>query len=399
MTVQHIRRGTNKLSARRVATEKRPGRHSDGGNLYLIVDPSGATRWAFIYRAKRPGVPGNGRLREMGLGSNGVDLKRARELAAEAHKLLASGIDPIDARKALRELPTFGAVADLWIASQSSTLRSDKSLARWNRSLTTYAASLRPIRVDCVQTEDVLAALKPIWVEKSSSAKLTRGYIEQVLNAAKAQGWRSGENPARWSGHLDQLLPKMAKLSRGHHKAMPFEDVPDLIAALQQRDAVAARALEFLILTAGRSGEIREAVWSEVDLEAKVWAIPAARMKASRAHRVPLSNRAVQILIEMRALRGLTDGFIFPGQKTKRPLSNMAFKKLMERLGLTEITTHGFRSAFRDWAGDQTSYPRDLAETALAHVIGDEAEQAYRRKDALDRRRPMMDDWAKHCAG
>ncbi|MDZ4376028.1 MAG: tyrosine-type recombinase/integrase [Phenylobacterium sp.] len=400
MTTRSVaRRAINKLSARKVATLKEPARHSDGNNLYLVVDPSGARRWAFIYRAKRPGVPGAGKLREMGLGSiKGIDLKRARELAVEAHKLLAAGIDPIAARASIKATPTFGEVADRWIADKSGELRSDKSLERWKRALNVHAASLRDIRVDSVQTEDIMAVLKPIWSVKSETAKMARGYMEQVLNAAKAQGWRSGENPARWTGHLDQLLPKVSRLQRGHHKAMELHAIPGLMVSLRERDATAARALEFLILTAARSGEVREAVWSEIDLAAATWTIPAERMKAARSHRVPLSKAAVAVLLKMEPQRGGDDAFVFPGQKVGRPLSNMAFKKLMDRLDIEDVTSHGFRSAFRDWAGDQTNYPRELAEQALAHSIGDQAEQAYRRSDALERRRSMMQDWADRLA-
>jgi len=393
-------RAMNKLSARRVETEKRPGRHSDGNNLYLVVDPSGAKRWVFIYRWKRPGTPGSGKLREMGLGSlRAIDLKRARDLAAEAVKALGAGQDPISARQALRARPTFGEAADQWIKDNAGGIRSDKSLARWKRALEGYAAPIRPLRVDAVSTEDVLIVLKPIWSTRAETAKMLRGYIEQVLNAAKAQGWRSGENPARWTGHLDQLLSKTARLSRGHHKAMPYEAVPDLMRALAARNANAAHALRFLILTAGRSGEIRGARWNEVDLVAETWTIPRERMKAGKEHRVPLSKPAVAILEEMQLQATETDAFVFPGQKAGRPLSDMAFKKLMDRIGVTDATTHGFRSAFRDWAGDKTSYPRELAEQALAHRIGDQAEQAYRRLDALERRRGMMAEWAHHCLG
>lgn len=395
-----VGRSVNKLAARRVETEKRPGRHSDGNNLYLVVDPSGAKRWVFIYRWKRPGAAGSGKLREMGLGSTrAVDIKEARGLALAALKALAAGEDPISARRALRERPTFGEAADRWIEDRAGSLRSDKSLARWKRALQVYAAPLRPIRVDNVLTEDVLGVLRPIWEKKAETAKMARGYIEQVLNAAKAQGWRSGENPARWNGHLDHLLPRIPRLQRGHHKAMAYQDIPALMAVLGSRDATAARALLFLILTAGRSGEIREADWSEVDLKAAIWTIPGSRMKAGHEHRVPLSQQALSILRVVQPEGGVSAGLIFPGQKAERPLSDMAFKQLLARLEVTNCTPHGFRSAFRDWAGDQTTFPRELAEQALAHRIGDQAEQAYRRSDALERRRAMMADWARHCFG
>jgi len=395
-----VGRSVNKLAPRRVETENRPGRHSDGNNLYLVVDPSGAKRWAFIYRWKRPGTAGPGQLREMGLGSaRAVDLKEARTLALAAIKALAAGEDPIAARRALRERPTFGEAADDWLNANAGGVRSSKSLARRKRALQVYAAPLRPIRVDNVSTEDVLGVLKPIWESKAETAKMARGYIERELNAAKAQGWRSGENPARWSGHLDHLLARIPRLQRGHHKAMSFEDIPGLMKVLEGRGATAAKALVFLILTAGRSGEIREADWSEIDLKSKIWTIPGSRMKAGHEHRVPLSDHAVTILKVMQPEADVQDGLVFPGQKLGRPLSDMAFKQLLARLGVTDCTPHGFRSAFRDWAGDQTNFPRELAEQALAHRIGDQAEQAYRRSDAVERRRVMMAEWARHCMG
>ncbi|MBN8551636.1 MAG: tyrosine-type recombinase/integrase [Caulobacterales bacterium] len=395
-----VGRSVNRLAARRVETEKRPGRHSDGNNLYLVVDPSGAKRWVFIYRWKRPGAAGPGKLREMGLGSTrAVDLKEARALASAALKALAAGEDPIGARRALRERPTFGEVADGWLKDNAGGVRSNKSLARRKRALEVYAAPLRPIRVDNVSTEDVLAVLKPIWVSKAETAKMARGYIERVLNAAKAQGWRSGENPARWNGHLDHLLARTPRLQRGHHKAMAYADIPALMKNLAGRDATAAKALMYLILTAGRSGEIREADWSEIDFKAKVWTIPGSRMKAGHEHRVPLSDQAVAILHALQPATDTEAGLIFPGQKLGRPLSDMAFKQLLARLAVKDCTPHGFRSAFRDWAGDQTNYPRELAEQALAHRIGDQAEQAYRRSDALERRRAMMAEWGRHCMG
>ena len=335
----------------------------------------------------------------MGLGPvSGVSLAKARERAEEARRQLADGIDPIAHKRSFKAVPTFGELADELVASKSSAMRSDKSVARWKRALEIHAAALRPMRVDVIATNDILDVLKPIWVTKSETASVTRGYIEAVLDAAKANGSRTGENPARWRGHLDHLLPPPKKLARGHHKALPYADVPSFIATLRERDAVAADAMEFLILTAARSGEVLEANWTEIDMEKRIWTIPPARMKAAKEHRVPLSPAAARILEKMAAVRSADIDIVFPGQKLGKPMSNMALNMLLRRLGV-DVTSHGFRSSFRDWAGEATNYPRELAEEALAHRIGDETERAYRRGSALERRRPMMEDWANYCTG
>ena len=244
-------------------------------------------------------------------------------------------------------------------------------------------------------TDDVLAVLKPIWVNKAETASRVRGRIEKVLDAAKAKGFRQGENPARWRGHLDHLLPRRPRLTRGHHVAMPYENVPAFVAQLRERDALAAQALELCILTAARSGEILGLRWEEIDLEKRVWTVPARRMKAGREHRVPLSSRATAILRELAEHRN--GDLVFPGQKRGKPLSGMAMEMLLRRLKIQNATVHGFRSSFRDWAGNVSSFPREIIETALAHVMGDKAEQAYRRSDALEKRRRLMEAWAAYC--
>lgn len=398
-----------KLSPRAVATLKTPGRHSDGGGLYLVIDASGAKRWVFLYRWKRPGEKGAGRLREMGLGSfTGVSLEKARKKAVEARGLLADRKDPIAERNSHRACPTFGEMADEVIAMRERALTNDKSKARWRRALETYAAPLRPIRVDEVNTEDVLKTLQatpsddpkglPFWTRTPESAKLTRGYIEAVLDAARAKGFRTGENPARWRGHLDHLLSKPKRLTRGHHAAMAFADISDFLAELRGRDSTAAMGLEFLILTAARSGEVLGARWSEFDMKGRVWTVPATRMKARREHRVPLTDRAVEILELAGTLKCEGDDpYVFPGKAKDKPLSNMAFEMLLRRMG-RDVTTHGFRSSFRDWAGEATNFPREIAEAALAHSVGDSAEQAYRRGDALQKRKLLMAAWAGYCA-
>jgi integrase len=249
--------------------------------------------------------------------------------------------------------------------------------------------------VDTIITDDVLAVLKPIWQAKAETASRLRGRIEKVLDAAKAKGFRDGENPARWRGHLDHLLPKPSKLERGHHAAMPYEDVAAFMGELRQREAMAARALEFCILTAARSGEVLGLRWSEVDLDKALWTVPAERMKAGRTHRVPLCDGAVVILKQL-AETG-TGEFVFAGHKPGMPLSNMAMEMMLRRMKIENATVHGFRSSFRDWAGNVSSFPREVVETALAHVIGDKTEQAYRRSDALEKRRKLMEAWAAYC--
>jgi len=281
------------------------------------------------------------------------------------------------------------------IATLSSQWRNDKHIAGWKMTLTTHAAPIRDKRVNEITTDDVIAVLKPLAVDRPETASRLRGRIERVLDAAKAKGFRSGENPARWRGHLDHLMAKRQKLSRGHHAALPFADLPAFVERLQARDAMAALALEFLILTAARTGEVIGARWSEIDLEAKVWTVPAQRMKAGRVHRVPLSERAVAILEKAKESR--TNDYVFPGPGKDRPLSTNALRALLIRLGV-DVTAHGFRSSFRDWAGEVSTFPREVAEAALAHTVGDATERAYRRGDALEKRRRLMNAWAAFLA-
>lgn len=382
----------NKLNARGVATITKPGRHGDGGGLYLVVDKSGAKRWVFLYR--RLGI-----LREMGLGSlKSVTLARARDLAGEARANLQAGIDPIAVKKSAPIIiPTFGEEADSFIAAMAPQFRNAKHLDQWKMTLKVYAAPLRLKRVDEITTADVLEVLRPIWLEKPETAARLRGRIERVLDAAKARGHRKGENPAVWRGHLANLLPKRKKLSRGHHAAMPYEDVPAFIVELRKREAMAARALEFTILTAARTGETFGARWKEIDLEAALWVIPADRMKAGREHRVPLAPRTHRILTELAGLGAEPDAHVFSGQKEGRPLSIMAMNMILRRMKV-DVTVHGFRSSFRDWSGNETAFPREVAEAALAHVVGDQTERAYRRSDALEKRRKLMIAWANYCA-
>ena len=387
-------REMNRLPPRAAATITEPGRHADGGGLYLVVGQGQSRKWVFRFKW-------HGRLVDMGLGAAAsVTLAKARERAGDARKLLVDGINPLEAKRADQTVPTFGEMADRLVADLGPQWRNEKHRAQWKTTLEKDAAKLRPIPVDKVETADVLAVLKTIWSTKPETASRLRGRIERVLDAAKAKGFRSGENPARWRGHLDHLLPKRQKLTRGHHAALPFEKVPGFITELRAREAVAAMALEFAIYTAARSGEVRDATWAEIDLAAKVWTVPADRMKAGREHRVPLSARAVEILEKARDLSsGEPDAVVFPGIKSGSSLSDAAFDRLLKRMGFKsgELTPHGFRSSFRDWAGEASTFPRELAEAALAHVVGDATERAYRRGDALEKRRKMMDAWARFC--
>ena len=378
-------RGLHRLPSRTIETAK-PGRHADGGGLYLIVDKSGARRWAFMFwRDRKP--------TEIGLGSpiKGVDLPMARQRAAECRRLQVLGQDPSNWKVSARLAPTFDALAEDVIAALEGGWRNDKHKAQWRATLKSYCKPIAAKAVDTIGTDDVLAVLRPIWTAKAETAARLRGRIEKVLDAAKAKGFRQGDNPARWRGHLDHLLAKQQKLCRGHHAAMAWSDVPGLVQDLRALGNSSALALEFTILTAARTGEALGAVWSEIDLEAKVWTVPAERMKGAREHRVPLTDRACAILTEIKALA--TGKHVFPGTKYNRPLAPMTMDNLLKRITKAGFTVHGFRSSFKDWATEATSFPNELSEAALAHVTGSQVERAYRRTDALERRRALMDAW------
>ena len=384
-------RTINRLTTRAVSALQRPGMHADGGGLYLRVTKAGSKQWVYIYRW-------HGKRREMGLGGVGaVTLARAREKAAEARASVADKTDPLAAKAAKTEIPTFGKAADEFIIKRKSTLRSDKSGARLERILGVggHLDSLRPKLVDEIDTDDVIVALRPLWANRRETGAMARGYIENVLNAAKANGFRTGANPAQWKGHLEYLLEERQRLVRGHHAALPFAQMPEFMKALRAYSSHVALGLELLILTASRTGEVLGATWGEFDLTAAVWTIPAHRMKAEREHRVPLSARALEVLQALQP--GEPGAHILPGRKAGASLSNMAFEMLMRRMKMGHYTVHGMRSAFRDWAGENTNHPREVAEAALAHIIGDAAEQAYRRGDALEKRRRLMADWAVFC--
>ena len=389
-------RQINRLNARSVQTIRAKGRHADGGGLYLVIDKNAAKRWVFLYRDRR-----THKLREMGLGGlAAVPLARAREKAAEARAQLATGRDPLAERKGSRSDDgeagrTFGAVADALIHSMEPSWKNPKHRAQWKMTLRVYCKPLRDLPVDQITTTDVLAVLQPIWLMVPETASRVRGRIERVMDAARARGFCRTQNPARWRGHLANLLPPRARLKRGHHAAMPFGEVPAFIGELRQRSGISPLALEFLILTAARTGEVIGATWPEIDPEAKLWTVPATRMKAKREHFVPLSGRCIEILREVQ--RFGRRPYVFPGQKLDAQLSSMAFAAVLRRMEIADATPHGFRSSFRDWCGELTPFPREVAEAALAHTIPDRVEAAYRRGSALEKRRHLMEAWAEFC--
>lgn len=389
-------RPLNKLSAVQIKTLKEPGRYSDGGGLYLLIDERGGKRWVFRYRA------GSRRI-DMGLGPLAdVPLAEARRLAADARLAKATGKDPLTSRRQPDTAQTLGKLADAYIETHAPAWRNAIHLKQWKHTLSdAYCAAIRSKPVHTITTKDIVALLKPIWTKTPETAIRIRGRIEAVIDAAQAAGLIDEDraNPARWKGHLKHLLPKPAQLTRGHHAAMPWQDVPEFMSQLRAIESVGARCLEFTILTAARTGESIAAERSEIDLAAAVWTVPAIRMKAKAEHRVPLCRRALEIVT---ALAVLNERWVFPGQRRAERrdphLSNMAMMKLLRDMGIA-VTVHGFRSSFRDWVGDATQFPGELAEAALAHTLGSKVEQAYRRSDALDKRRRLMDAWESYCLG
>jgi integrase len=389
-------RGKNRLTTRAVAAITKAGFHADGGGLYLQVAPGGGRSW--VYRFQR-----QGRARWMGLGSvDLVSLQEARQKALEARRLILEGKDPIDARHAARQAEAgavrFREAAERYIETHKVGWRNDKHAAQWTSTLETYAFPVfGDIAVGAVDTGLVLKALEPIWTEKPETASRVRGRIESVLDWGAARGYRQGDNPARWRGHLKELLPTIKKLKRvRHHPTLAFERIAAFMVDLRRQGGVAARTLELAILTGARTGEVVGATWNEFDLDAATWIVPADRMKGDREHRVPLSDPTIEILEAMAEEHG-RDGFVFPGARNGRPLSNMAMLAVLKRMGRADLTVHGFRSTFRDWAAERTAYPREACEMALAHAIGDKVEAAYRRGDLFEKRRRMMVDWGSYC--
>jgi len=376
------------LSARKVETAA-PGRHGDGRGLFLYVKPSGTRSWVLRYQVQ-------GRRRDLGLGAYpDVSLSMARDRASEARRLIAEGEDPIT-KKQQAKPKTFREAAVELIEHKRPGWKSAKHAAQWNATLEAYVfPKIGAIQVAKIETADVIATLTPIWSEKPETASRVRQRIEAVIDYASALGICTRENPARWRGHLDHLLPKPKKVRAvKHHPALPHADIADFMSDLGKREGVAARALAFTILTAARSGETRGMTWGEVDLESRIWTIPAERMKAGKEHRVPLSDAAVALLGKIGE-EGANETLVFESEaKPGKPISDMSMTAVLRRMKCSNVTVHGFRSTFRDWAGETTGFPREVIEAALAHGIKDKAEAAYARSDLFDKRRSLMDAWA-----
>jgi len=390
-------RSLNRLSALTVKALKEPGRYADGGGLYFRITPKGARCWTFMFKVA-------GKQREIGLGAaSSVALASARTVAAAMREAVALGKDPrsviAPAQPTIQKHVTaFGEFAEQYIVTVEAGWKNANHRHQWRQSLRDHAGSLANLPINEIGTEQILEVLQPIWLLKSETASRVRGRIERILDAAKAHGLRpvDASNPAQLKGHLSVLLPKQKKLARGHHAALDWRTAPAFMAELRQREALSARALEFTILTAARSGETLGAKWGEIDLTGALWTVPADRMKASVEHVVPLSLAVVALLNALKPDGALPSDVVFAVKGVAR--SNMAMAQLLKRMRYPDITTHGFRSTFRDWAGDATEYPHELIEHALAHTIGNKAERAYRRGTAINRRRELMEAWATYLA-
>ena len=377
-----------------------PGSYPDGEGLYLQVRTSGAKDWFYRYE-----VEGKGRKR--GLGSYPtLSLEQARDDALECRQLRQQGIDPVDYAKAQRQKEaldeaksfTFKECALTYINSHNRGWKNRKHESQWRNTLETYAyPTIGDISVQDIDIGLVMEVLEPIWYEKTETASRVRQRIENILDWATVKQYRSGDNPALWRGRLDKLLPKRVKVQKPvHFPAMDYRELPEYFQALRKRDSVATRALAFTILTAARNGEARAVTNDELDIKGKIWTIPDSRMKADREHRVPLSAEALKIIKEMEPFRRHTDNFIFPGQAHAKPISEASLLKVVKQQDKT-LTVHGFRSTFRDWCAEQTSFPREVAEAALAHSVRDKTEAAYQRGDLFEKRRKLMDQWAQYC--
>tara|TARA_R110002049_G_scaffold118032_1_gene271894 strand:- start:114 stop:1370 length:1257 start_codon:yes stop_codon:yes gene_type:complete len=396
-----------KITALFVRHIKRPGRYCDGGNLYLLVRNSTSKKspdsinksWAFRYSR-------NDKQTWMGLGPYpDVSLAEARELATDARKQLLKGIDPLTdkrarkraARRAHDDILSFAECAEKYIDAQAPGWSNPKHIDQWRNTLKNVAGPVfGHLPVDEIDTALVMRCIEPLWTTKTETASRLRGRIESVLDWATVRGYRGGDNPARWRGHLDKLLPRPSQVTRvKHHAALSYTEAGAFLQTLRDDPGIASRALELTILTAARTNEVIQAEWSEFDLDLGIWVVPDERMKSKREHRVPLSDDAVSVL---KAVEGRSQRYVFPGHKRGSHLSNIAMLQVLKRLGRTDITVHGFRSTFRDWCAESTNYPSDVAEMALAHVLRDKTEAAYRRGDLFEKRARLMADWARYCS-
>ena len=392
-------RTIGKLTALAVDKAKRRGYYGDGGGLFLQVSASGSKSWVFRFKEAD-------KLHEMGLGAtHTIGLAEAREKARECRRLRLDGIDPIEARKIARaqarldaaKAVSFKDCAERYITSHGAGWRSPTHAAQWPSTLRIYVYPVfGSLPVQGIDVGLVLKVLEPIWSVKPETASRVRGRIESVLDWGTARGYRQGDNPARWRGHLENLLPGKLKVRRvKHHAALPYAEIGDFIAQLKSQEGVGARAFEFTILTAARTGEVIGATWSEMNIAEQLWVVPAERMKSGKEHRVPLSEAPLAILEQMQAIR--QGDFVFPGGKARLPISNMAMMMTLRRMGRGDLTVHGFRSSFRDWAAERTDFPSEVAEMALAHAVSSKVEAAYRRGDLFQKRRQLMDTWSRFC--
>jgi len=391
--------GIAKLTGLQVQKASRPGMYNDGGGLYLRVASGGSKGWIFRYML-------SGRTHDMGLGSvDTVSLKQARERARQCRELCYDGIDPIEKRRAQRReaqieaarVMTFRQCAEAYIAAHEASWRNPKHAAQWPSTMARYVYPVfGRLSVQAIDTGLVLKVIEPIWTAKTETANRVRGRIEAVLDWAAARGYRQGENPARWRGHLENLLPRRSRVAPvEHHPALPYAKIGAFMDELTAQKGIAARALEFVILTTARIGEAIGATWAEIDFGQRVWTVPAERMKAGKPHRVALSEAAFAIVMAMHEIR--CSKFVFPGAKSDRRLSATSLHMLLRRMGHDGLTVHGFRSSFADWAADCTAFPEEVREMALAHAVGDKVEAAYRRGDLFEKRRQLGQAWADYC--
>ncbi|PKO79361.1 MAG: integrase [Betaproteobacteria bacterium HGW-Betaproteobacteria-13] len=393
----------HKLTPAGVERQRIAGLYGDGAGLWLKVTPGGSKSWILRYASA-------GRERWAGLGPYpDVGLADARELASDYRKKVRAGIDPLDekheqdaaTRAARAKSVTFDWCAQQYIDAHKAGWKNPKHVDQWRNTLATYASpTIGKLDVAKIDTAHVMKVLQEddLWTTKAETASRLRGRIESVLGWATTRNFRSGENPARWRGHLENLLPHKSKIQKvKHHAALPWPEASTFMADLRKQAGVGARALEFAILTAARSGEVRGMTWGEVDLTAGVWIVPADRMKAGNEHRVPLTQQAIKVLEAIRIENPKATDLVFPGIRSGKPLSDMTLGAVLKRMNRPDLTAHGFRSTFRDWAAEATDYPRDMAEMALAHTVSDKVEAAYRRGDMFEKRRKMMADWAAHC--
>lgn len=387
------------LTALKIRQNLKPGMYADGLGLYLKVREGKSKSWIFRYRT-------GGRLRDMGLGPlHTGPLAAAREKAEVCRAMRLKGLDPLEEQHKERqaksieaaEAITFEKCAETYIADLKDGWKNSKHADQWTTTLQAYVYPLfKDKPVAAIDDALVLKVLQPIWKEKTETASRIRGRIERVLDWARIKKYRTGDNPARWKGHLEHLLPRRPRVATvNHHAALPIDEMPGFIQILRREETIVARAFEFCILNATRTSETMGMRWSEHDEKAQLWTVPAGRMKAGRDHRIPLAGRSQLILAEMHDIR--TSDFVFPGGVQDRPLSSMAFLMLLRRLGRNDITAHGFRSTFRDWAAERTNFPNEVVEMALAHTIGNKVEAAYRRGDLFEKRRQLAEAWAAFC--